>query len=153
MRISVIGGSSVDDETASRAQAAGREFAERGHTVVRGGLAGVMRAACRGASEVGGETVGIVPMDDAADANRFVTTPIATGMGHARNALVVLNGGTAIAIDGGPGTLSEIGLARASGRPFAALAAIADSERLPELDGVVPCDSPAEAIDAVERRV
>jgi uncharacterized protein (TIGR00725 family) len=144
MRVSVIGGSSIDGETAAVAEALGERLAERGHDVVCGGLGGVMEAVCRGARAAGGETVGILPTDDYRDANPHVTTPIATGMGHARNALVVMNGDAAVAVDGASGTLSEIGLALAQGRPVAGL----DTH---EVDGVEPVDSPAAAVEYVER--
>jgi uncharacterized protein (TIGR00725 family) len=103
-----------------------------------------MEAVCRGASAAGGETIGILPTGDYRDANPHVTTPIATGMGHARNALVVMNGDAAVAVDGASGTLSEIGLALAQGRPVAGL----DTH---EVDGVEPVDSPAAAVAYVER--
>ena len=144
MRVSVIGGSSIDGETAAVAEALGERLAERGHDVVCGGLGGVMEAVCRGARAAGGETVGILPTDDYRDANPHVTTPIATGMGHARNALVVMNGDAAVAVDGASGTLSEIGLALAQDRPVAGL----DTH---EVDGVKAVDSPATAVEYVER--
>ncbi|RLM64098.1 TIGR00725 family protein [Halorubrum sp. Atlit-26R] len=144
MRVSVIGGSSIDGETAAVAEALGERLAERGHVVVCGGLGGVMEAVCRGARAAGGETIGVLPTDDRGDANPHVTTPIATGMGHARNALVVMNGDAAIAVDGGPGTLSEVGLALAQGRPVAGL----DTHGV---DGVEAAESPAEAVAYVER--
>ena len=144
MRVSVIGGSSIDGETAAVAEALGEQLAERGHVVVCGGLGGVMEAVCRGARAAGGETIGILPTDDRADANPHVTTPIATGMGHARNALVVMNGDAAVAVDGAGGTLSEIGLALAQGRPVAGL----DTHGV---DGVEAAESPAEAVAYVER--
>ncbi|RLM52163.1 TIGR00725 family protein [Halorubrum sp. Atlit-28R] len=144
MRVSVIGGSSVGPETAAVAEALGERLAERGHVVVCGGLGGVMEAVCRGARAAGGETIGILPTDDRADANRHVTTPIATGMGHARNALVVMNGDAAVAVDGAGGTLSEIGLALAQGRPVAGLDTHA-------VDGVEAVDSAAAAVEYVER--
>src|SRR6056297_3623785 len=124
MRVSVIGGGRVDDRNRERAEAVGRELAERGHEIVCGGLGGVMEAACRGAkdAEDPARTLGILPTDDPADANAFVDVPIATGRGNARNALVVGNGEAAIAIDGKYGTLSEIALALDRGIPVAALA-------------------------------
>lgn len=148
MRVSVIGGSSVPPETAAVAEALGAELADRGHTVVCGGLGGVMEAVCRGARETGdgAETIGILPTDRRADANPYVTTAIATGLGHARNALVVMNGDAAIAVNGGPGTLSEIGLALAHGRAVAGL----DTH---DVEGVEAVDSTAAAVDYVEGRV
>ncbi|QAU12436.1 TIGR00725 family protein [Halorubrum sp. BOL3-1] len=146
MRVSVIGGSSVGPETAAVAEGLGERLAKRGHVVVCGGLGGVMEAVCRGAREADGETIGILPTERRADANPHVTTPIATGLGHARNALVVMNGDAAVAVDGAGGTLSEIGLALAQGRPVAGL----DTH---DVDGVEPVDSPAAAVEYVEEAV
>ncbi|MDR5671703.1 putative Rossmann fold nucleotide-binding protein [Halalkaliarchaeum sp. AArc-CO] len=146
MRVSVIGGSSVSDRTAARAEAVGRLLAERGHVVVCGGLGGVMEAVCRGAREVGGETIGILPTDRPEDANDYVETPIATGLGHARNALVVMNGDAVIAIDGGPGTLSEIGLAGVFDRPIAGL----DTHDVSDVTGIEPVNTPEAAVTYVE---
>jgi uncharacterized protein (TIGR00725 family) len=103
-----------------------------------------MAAVCRGAANAGGEAIGILPTDRRADANPHVTVPIATGMGHARNALVVMNGDAAIAVDGSHGTLSEIGLALAHGRAVAGL----DTH---DVEGVKAVASPAAAVDYVER--
>lgn len=146
MRVSVIGGSSIDGETAAVAEALGERLAERGHVVVCGGLGGVMEAVCRGARSRDGETIGILPTDDRRDANPHVTVPIATGLGHARNALVVMNGDAAVAVDGAGGTLSEIGLALAQGRSVAGL----DTH---DVEGVAAVDSPAAAVEYVERAV
>ena len=146
MRVSVIGGSSIGPDTAAVAEELGSVLADRGHTVVCGGLGGVMEAVCRGASDGGGETIGILPTDRRGDANPYVTTPIATGLGHARNALVVMNGDAAVAVDGSHGTLSEIGLALANGRAVAGL----DTH---DVDGVEPVGSPTAAVEYVESAV
>ncbi|MFC6993004.1 TIGR00725 family protein [Haladaptatus sp. GCM10025707] len=146
MRVSVIGGSTVDDETYDLAVAVGNELASRGHAVVCGGRGGVMEAACRGAREEDGETIGILPGTDPAQANAFVTTPIATGIGNARNVLVVLNGAAVIAIDGHYGTLSELGHALDFGKPVAGL-------HTHEIDGVKSVKSPLAAISHVESAV
>ncbi|WP_440990118.1 TIGR00725 family protein [Haloarchaeobius baliensis] len=145
MRVSVIGGSSVSDEEYEQAVAVGRRLAEHGHTVVCGGLGGVMRGVCEGASEAGGRTVGILPGDDTAAANEFVEVPIATGLGHARNALVVMNGDGVIAIDGGPGTLSELGYASVYDRPVAGLGTL-------DVPAVRQVDTPTAAVAYVEDR-
>lgn len=146
MHVSVIGGGSISPETATIAEKLGERLANRGHTVVCGGLGGVMEAVCRGAHGAGGETIGILPTDRRADANPYVTTSIATGLGHARNALVVMNGDAAIAVDGSHGTLSEIGLALAHGRAVAGL----DTH---DVEGVAAVASPEDAIKYVERVV
>jgi len=76
-----------------------------------------MEAACRGAKEAGGTTVGILPGHDRADANAYVDVAIATGFGEARNALVVRAADALIAVGGEYGTLSEIALALKAGKP------------------------------------
>jgi hypothetical protein len=144
MRVSVIGGSTVTDAEYGTARDLGVELADRGHTVVCGGLGGVMEAVCRGASDAGGETIGVLPTDRVADANPYVTTPLATGLGHARNALVVMNGDAVIAVDGGGGTLSEIGYGHVYDRPIAGLGTH-------DAPGVEPCETVAEAVEVVER--
>ncbi|WP_340098486.1 TIGR00725 family protein [Salinibaculum salinum] len=146
MRVSVIGGSSVTDEEYDRALDVGRLLAERGHTVVCGGRGGVMEAACRGAREMEGHTIGILPGSHPAEANEYVQTTIVTGMGNARNALVVLNGDAVIAIDGGPGTLSELGHALDFDRPVAGLG----THRIDGVDGIEHVDTPADAVDHAE---
>jgi uncharacterized protein (TIGR00725 family) len=143
MRVSVIGGARVESAVAERAERVGRVLAERGHTIVCGGRGGVMEATCRGARGAGGETIGILPGPDRSAANEFVTTPIATGMGNARNVLVVCNGDGAIAIDGATGTLSEIAHALDFGRPVAGL----DTHPIPDVEAV---SSAEEAVRYVE---
>lgn len=145
MRISVIGGSSVTDEYDEMAQEVGRQLATDGHEIVCGGLTGVMEAVCRGAREEDGHTIGILPGNDRSRANQYVQTPIATGMGNARNALVVLNGDATIAVDGNTGTLSEIALALDYGRPVAAL----DTPRIEGIAGIKYVDTPAQAVESV----
>jgi uncharacterized protein (TIGR00725 family) len=146
MRVSVIGGSTVDGETYERAREIGRLLGERGHEVVCGGYGGVMEAACRGASEAGGHTVGILKGTHLGEGNEWVDTGIATGMGDARNALVVLNGAACIAVDGGAGTLSELGMAFVHGRPVAGL----DTHDCSAFEGFRAVETPREAVEYVE---
>ena len=145
MRISVVGGSTVSEKHDEQAQELGRLLAADGHEVVCGGRTGVMEAVCRGARENDGHTIGILPGEDRTAANPHVQTPIVTGMGNARNALVVLNGDAVIAVDGGPGTLSEIAFAVVYGRPVAAL----DSPRVDGIPGIEYVETPQQALDAV----
>jgi uncharacterized protein (TIGR00725 family) len=98
------------------AEEVGQHLARGGAVVVTGGLDGVMRAASRGAVGAGGETIGILPGTDPAEANEFVRTPIATGLGVVRNLVVVTASDAVIAVGGRHGTLSEIGLALRMGR-------------------------------------
>ena len=133
-------GSGEDDSPV--AEAVGRELAARGAVVVCGGLGGVMEAACRGAKDAGGHTVGILPGSDRAAANPFVDTAVPTGLGEARNALVVRAADALIAVGGGYGTLSEIALALKAGKRVVGL----DSW---DIEGVVAVANPAAAVAAV----
>ncbi|MBI3952939.1 MAG: TIGR00725 family protein [Chloroflexi bacterium] len=110
--ICVIGASQCTEEEARTAEAVGRELARRGAALVCGGHGGVMEAACRGAQAAGGLTIGILSEADRRAANRYVDVPIVTGLGWARNSIVVLTGQAAIAVGGAYGTLSEIAYAR-----------------------------------------
>ncbi|WP_435332636.1 Rossmann fold nucleotide-binding protein [Haloarchaeobius sp. TZWWS8] len=143
MRVSVIGGSSVPDEVYDRTEEIGYQLGRRGHTVVCGGLTGVMRAICEGVNNGGGTTIGILPGENYNGANAFVDVPIATGMGHARNALVVMNGEVVVAIDGGPGTLSEIGFAQVFGKPLVGVGTH-------DVPGIETVDTPEEVVEFVE---
>lgn len=120
-RVAVIGAGAPSDDDYGRARTLGAALAGRGAVVVCGGLGGVMEAVARGASEAGGVTVGILPGRDEADANDWITLPLPTGMGEARNALVVRAAEAVVAVGGGWGTLSEIALARKMGRSVATL--------------------------------
>ena len=146
MRVSVIGGSTVTDEQYRQARRVGELLGERGHELVCGGLTGVMEAACAGATDAGGHTIGILPGDDRAAANEYVKTAITTGIGNARNVLVVMNGGAVIAVDGSTGTLSELGHALDMGRPVAGLGTH-------DIEGVEHVDTPVEAVEYVESAV
>ncbi len=151
MIIGVIGGANVGREIREQAVEVGWRIAEKGAILVCGGLGGVMEAACEGARSAGGVTVGILPEDDTRRANRHVTVPVATGMGIARNAIIVRTADVLIAVDGSYGTLSEIAMALNLGKTVVQVG----SWRLPEAGEVDPgfyiaADSPA---DAVERAV
>jgi uncharacterized protein (TIGR00725 family) len=134
-----VGASRASDDEARAAEAVGRGLAEARAILVCGGRGGVMEAACRGAKAAGGTTVGILPTGDRADANRYVDIAIATGLGEARNVLVVRAVDALVAVGGKYGTLSEIALALQAGTPVIGLASW-------EIEGVVPAKSPAEAV-------
>jgi len=119
--IAVIGAGRCDPQTATVAEQVGRRLAEAGVIVVCGGLGGVMESACRGAKSAGGLTVGILPGNDRADANRWLDIVIPTGMGEARNILVVRSAQALIAVGGEFGTLSEIAFALKLGIPVIGL--------------------------------
>ena len=119
--IAVIGAGEPTGEIASLAEQVGVELARRGITLVCGGLGGVMEAACRGAKSAGGTTIGVLPGSSPDSANPWVDIPICTGLGYARNLIIVRTGAAVIAVGGAYGTLSEIGHALAEGVPVIGL--------------------------------
>ncbi len=137
-----------ESEAARLGEEVGRLLAEASVTLVCGGCTGLMEAACRGAVGAGGVTIGILPGDSIAEANEFCTHVVATGIGHARNLAVVSSGEAVIAVGGEWGTLSEIALARALGRPVVALRswALDGRERMQGAPGILPADTAAEAV-------
>jgi hypothetical protein len=114
--VAVVGSGEASPADAVVAEAVGRGLAARGAVVVCGGLGGVMEAACRGARGEGGLTVGLLPGPDRVAANPYVSVAIATGLGEARNALVVRAADVLVAVGGSWGTLSEIALAVRTGK-------------------------------------
>jgi uncharacterized protein (TIGR00725 family) len=138
VQVAVIGSGA---EHEGRAEQVGRLLAERGATVVTGGLGSVMAAAARGAKSAGGTTIGIVPGETRQGANEWLDHVVVTGVGHARNLAVVASGDAVIAVGGQWGTLAEIGFAHVLGRPVVIL------EPGWELDGVARASSPEEAVE------
>ena len=114
--MAVVGAGDAAPELEALAEEVGRGLAEHGAVVVCGGLGGVMEAACRGARSHRGTTVGLLPGTDREEANGWVSVAIPTGLGEARNALVVRTADALVAVGGGWGTLSEIALARKAGK-------------------------------------
>ena len=114
--VAVVGPGEASPDEIAAAERVGRDLARRGAVVVCGGLGGVMEAACRGAKEEGGTTVGILPGVDRAAANPYVDVAVATGLGEARHALVVRAADAQIAVGGADGTLAEIALALKGGK-------------------------------------
>ena len=115
MQIAVIGAGNATDEERAAAYSIGAILGKNRATLICGGMGGVMEAACRGVSDHGGQTVGIVP--DTGDGNQFLSVVIRTGLGHARHILVVQSADAVIAVGGSHGTLSEIAVALKTGRP------------------------------------
>ena len=118
--ISVIGSSQPSEKEYNLALEAGRQLALQDCLIVCGGRGGVMEAVCRGASQEGGISIGFLPYS-VEEANPYVTIPLATGLGEARNLLVVNSGEGIISIGGAFGTLSELGFALKSGKPLIGL--------------------------------
>lgn len=144
--ISVIGAGSeasgADEAACETARQVGRLLAEKGWGVVCGGFKGIMQAVCQGNAEAGGLTVGITPGTDASEANPYCKVVVPTGMGQARNLLVVLSGEGAIAITGKNGTLSEIGHALKQGKPVVSLNSW-------ELPGVLQASNAKAAVEKI----
>ncbi len=137
MQIAVIGASDCTADEYACARELGRLIAQQQATLVCGGMGGVMEAACRGARESGGRTVGIVP--DTGNGNPYLDVIIRTGLGHARNVIVVQSGDAVIAVGGSHGTLSEIAIALKMRRPVFGI-------RSWDIPGIVPCAGPEEAV-------
>ena len=119
--ISVIGAGKTSPDTYQLAFELGIELACQNVIVVCGGLTGVMEAVCKGVHQKGGLTIGILPTDSRQATNPYVDIPLPTGLGIARNALVVKAGEAVIALDGEYGTLSEIAMALAQHIPVISL--------------------------------
>jgi uncharacterized protein (TIGR00725 family) len=150
MIISVVGGDRASEEALALAEAVGRELADRGCTLVCGGRGGIMEAACRGARSRGGHTIGILPTRDRSGMNSYVEFPIVTGIGFARNAIVVLTGDAIIAVEGSYGTLSEMALALAYQKPVVSLGSWSFTREGHDPSAVIHA---TDARDAVEKAV
>lgn len=114
-RVAVVGAGVASPEEAELAFSLGRALGRRGIVLICGGRTGVMEAAARGCSDEGGLTVGVLPGSHPEEANPWIRLPLATGLGEARNALVVRAAEAVVAVGGSWGTLSEIALARKMG--------------------------------------
>jgi uncharacterized protein (TIGR00725 family) len=142
IQVAVVGSGG---EWEALAEEVGRLLAERGCTVVTGGLDEVMAAAHRGAKAAGGATIAILPGEDRAAANPWADHVVVTGIGHARNLAVAASGDAVIAVGGSYGTIAEMALALRLGRSVVALAGA------PVVEGVLSAATPAEAVELALR--
>lgn len=147
MFIAVVGDGRCPAQVADLAEAVGREVARRGAVLVCGGLGGVMEAACRGAKAAGGLTVGVLPGSTREAANPWVDIPIVTGLGEARNVIVVQSAQAVIAVYGEYGTLSEIAHALKLGIPVVGLCTWRLFKGQEERRDIVRADTATEAVD------
>ncbi|MGO9605352.1 MAG: TIGR00725 family protein [Candidatus Binataceae bacterium] len=138
--IAVIGAGDASTAVRKLAYEVGREIARGGATLINGGRTGVMESAAAGARAANGHTVGILPGYDRAAANRHIEFAIATGMGEARNAIIVATADAVIALEGEGGTLAEIGFAKKMNRPIIAL------KSWPEIPELHRAETPAQAV-------
>jgi uncharacterized protein (TIGR00725 family) len=138
--VAVIGAGDAPRAVCELAFEVGREIARRGAVLINGGRTGVMESAAAGARKEGGHTIGILPGSDPRAANAHIEFAIATGIGEARNAVIVATADVIIALAGEGGTLAEIGFAKKFGKPIVAL----DAWR--EIDGLHRAATPVEAV-------
>jgi uncharacterized protein (TIGR00725 family) len=138
--VAVVGPGHATEAQREAAEAVGRALARGGAIVVTGGLGGVMEAACRGARDAGGLTVGLLPGHDRGAANPGVAVSLPTGLGELRNGLVVRSADVVVAVGGAYGTLSEVALALKTGVPVVGLGTW-------DIEGIERSDGPAAAAE------
>src|SRR5260221_11383361 len=136
--VAVIGAGDAPPAVCKLAFELGREIARRGAVLLNGGRTGVMESAAAGARKTGGHTIGIIPGYDRRAANRHIEFAIATGIGEARNAVIVASADAVIALAGEGGTLAEIGFAKKFRKPVVAL------DSWPEIGGLHRANTPAD---------
>ena len=107
----------------------------------------MMEAVCRGAKDAGGTTIGILPTKEPTDANQWVDIAICTGIGYARNVIVILTGRAVIAVDGAYGTLSEIGHALGENIPVIGLQTWSFSRNGDADSRIIQARDPVEAVE------
>jgi len=149
--IGVIGAGSCSSEIQKLAETVGRLIAEKGATLVCGGLGGVMEAASRGAKKDGGVTIGILPGNEKSAANQYIDYAIATGIGEARNVIIIKTADAVIALPGKYGTLSEMAFAMKMGKPIVSLSNWDISEDIFKTDD--PEEAVARAVELAGEKV
>ena len=145
--VGILGGKKASEEQLADALALGTLIARMGLTLICGGRQGVMEAACKGATEAGGICVGLLPDENPDTANPYVTIPLATGIGVARNAILTRAALCLVAVGGGYGTLSEIAFGLQFEKRVFGLSGA------PNIPGMFPCRSPEEAAAGIARVV
>lgn len=138
--VGVVGAGECDAKTVEQAREIGERIARAGAALVCGGLSGVMAAACQGAREAGGVTIGVLPGSDRHEANPHVSLAIATGLGYARNYVIINTADVLIAVGGSHGTLSEIAFALKTGKEVIGL-------NTWEIEGITRADNPVQAVE------
>jgi uncharacterized protein (TIGR00725 family) len=144
--IGVIGASQPPDELLPIAEKVGEEIAKRGGILICGGMGGIMESACKGAKRSGGLTVGILPTITRDSANPYIDIPIVTGIGYARNIIVVLSSEAIIAIGGAYGTLTELAFALHFNIPVIGIRTWRVESEFTEVKGIIYVDEPEEAV-------
>ncbi|HAU32642.1 MAG: hypothetical protein XD78_1478 [Desulfotomaculum sp. 46_296] len=144
--IGVVGAGECTEKEASLAGEVGFEIAKRGAVLICGGRGGVMEASAKGARRADGIVIGILPGRSRSESNPFLTIALPTGLGDARNAVITCAADVLIAISGGYGTLSEIGLALKMGKPVVGLSTWEMKRGMQEF-AVRQAHSPMEAVE------
>ena len=119
--VAVIGGHECDTKVEGIAYKLGKKLSKVVDLIVCGGLGGVMEAVCKGFKIGGGLTIGILPGYDKDEANAYIDIILPTGLGLARNVLVVKSADLVIALPGKAGTLSEVAYCLQFGIPVISL--------------------------------
>ncbi|MET8630156.1 TIGR00725 family protein [Kitasatospora sp. NPDC004669] len=148
IQVAVCGPAECSAAEAVAAREVGALLACSGAVVLCGGYGGVMAAAAQGAAGAGGLVIGILSGADRSGASPHLTAAIATGMGQARNSVLVGSADAVIAVGGSWGTLAEVAMAVRQGvEPVVGLGSwqIADA-RGGAVPGLVVADSPAAAV-------
>lgn len=149
--ISVCCGAEPSERELKCAYEVGKEIALAGACLVCGGLGGSMEAACKGAVENGGTTIGILPTYDRSSANPYVEIAVPTGLNHARNIIVVACGDGVIGVGGGYGTLSEIAIALKMGKPVVVLDGWQASSSIFKTSGFRKAETAKEAVEILTK--
>lgn len=149
--IGVIGSSEPLKELQILAEETGKLLAHRNAIVICGGLGGVMEKVCRGAKMAGGLTIGILPGISCNDANPYVDIAIPTGIGEARNLIIIRSSHALIAIGGGYGTLSEIAFALKLKVPIIGLRTWELQKISKEPINIIHADNAEDAVDEAMR--
>ena len=145
--IGVIGAGAAGADACKLAEETGELIAANDAILITGGMGGVMEAASKGAHAAGGLVIGILPGRSASEANSWVDIPIVTGLGEARNAIIVRTAEALIAITGEYGTLSEIAFGLKFGKPVISLQSWAVDEH------IVRVQTPREAVETALRMI
>ena len=142
--IGVIGPGRCSGKVKSSAEIIGKAIAAAGATLVCGGLGGVMEAAAKGANAKKGITIGIIPSDQKTDANKYIDIVIPSGIGEARNLLIIRTADVVIALPGMFGTLSEMAFCIKTKTPLVSLQAWDISDKITRVDD--PLEAVKEAL-------
>jgi hypothetical protein len=145
-RISVFGCRDITPDVYEDTLEIGRRLAEEGYLVFCGGGAGVMEAIAKGVHDEGGIVIGVLKGQNLEEGNKYLTVPIATGIGIARNAILAYNCDAAIAISGQYGTLSEIAYAFQLKKPVIGY-------KTWDIDPVIQANTPEEVVSKLNKEL